>query len=266
MLEIQKFRFQCFIKFLIVLEFSKFTNFVLGRQSIFVHYNDIFYFGEGHSNLMIFYNGIRFNQIYNASKGSRVPQQYFDPIAQKSYSWGDFSFFMRRSKFCAVMDGHSSFSYRFIETLAHGCVPVVISDSFHPPFSRAIDWSRAPVIFLRNRHMPHLRNILESIPEDEYEVMQARTLHFAMMLDQERAQFWELLSYELMIARQNREHLWVRCESRWGLSFISSSLKKKILKKIFWYVPSKSYRISLFLAANCLNFEFFFARNSKISF
>lgn len=66
------------------------------------------------------------------------------PIPKKP--WSDFLY---RSKFCLVPDGFSSISARLYEVLLHGCVPVLLTHAFHPPFERLVDWRRIAV-FLRN--------------------------------------------------------------------------------------------------------------------
>ena len=68
---------------------------------------------------------------------------------------------MRTSRFCAVCDGFAAWSPRLVEVMQHGCVPVIVSDRFLPPFAQWLDWSRFSLRISPSR-LPHLRSILRS--------------------------------------------------------------------------------------------------------
>ena len=128
----------------------------------------------------------------------------------------DFHALIQISKYCLVLDGHSAYTHRFLEVLIRGCIPVVVSDSFHPPLARAIDWANAPVIFLRTRHISKIRHILEAIPDSVYEQMQQDTYHLSGILDYLSPAFQEALVYELAIMRDRKQKLASRCAQRMG--------------------------------------------------
>lgn len=48
---------------------------------------------------------------------------------------------MANSEFAYVPRGDALFSYRLLEAISFGCIPVVLADGWVLPFDRAIDWS-----------------------------------------------------------------------------------------------------------------------------
>lgn len=53
---------------------------------------------------------------------------------------------MRRSIFCLCPLGHATWSSRIYESIASGCIPVIIGDYTLLPFSRFFDWSKFSVL------------------------------------------------------------------------------------------------------------------------
>jgi hypothetical protein len=48
---------------------------------------------------------------------------------------------MAASVFAFVPRGDALFSYRFLEAMSYGCIPVILSDNWVPPFDRTIAWN-----------------------------------------------------------------------------------------------------------------------------
>eukprot|EP00439_Symbiodinium_sp_Y106_P057528 s1868_g8.t1 len=70
---------------------------------------------------------------------------------------------MLSSKFCLVLRGSShTNNVRLVDVMAHGCVPVIVSDDFHPPLESHIPW-RDVALFFRTADLPrliaHLREV-----------------------------------------------------------------------------------------------------------
>jgi hypothetical protein len=94
-----------------------------------------------------------------------------------------FSSLMSRSTFAFVPRGDAMFSYRLIEALSFGCIPVILSDGWVLPFDRLIDWHSISLRFpeLRIREIPP---ILKGFAPNRVSEMRASALqtyrgHFA---------------------------------------------------------------------------------------
>lgn len=80
---------------------------------------------------------------------------------------------MKSSKYCICARGYEVHTPRLVESIFYECVPVIISDNYVPPFLEVLDWE-AFSVFILEKDIPNLRNILISIPEEKYLAMQHR--------------------------------------------------------------------------------------------
>lgn len=80
---------------------------------------------------------------------------------------------MKSSKYCICARGYQVHTPRVVEAIFYECVPVIISDNYVPPFFEVLNWG-AFSVFVQERDIPNLRNILLSIPEERYLAMQSR--------------------------------------------------------------------------------------------
>lgn len=81
---------------------------------------------------------------------------------------------LRQSYFCLVPSGRRLYSYRFLETLQYGCIPVITTndnDLIILPFSEIIDWSKGVIIY-RNSSLSLLPYYLKSINQTRRYEMQ----------------------------------------------------------------------------------------------
>lgn len=92
----------------------------------------------------------------------------FGRMKSDSYVWH-----MKNSKYCICAKGYEVNSPRVVEAINYGCVPVIISDGFVPPFFDVLKWESFAV-FVLERDIPNLKDILVSISERRYVVMQHR--------------------------------------------------------------------------------------------
>ncbi|KAF9612788.1 hypothetical protein IFM89_003798 [Coptis chinensis] len=80
---------------------------------------------------------------------------------------------MKNSKYCICAKGFEVNSPRVVEAIFYECVPVIISDNFVPPFFEVLNWE-AFAVFIPEKDIPNLKNILLSIPEEKYKKLQMR--------------------------------------------------------------------------------------------
>ncbi|XP_050216951.1 probable glycosyltransferase At3g07620 [Mercurialis annua] len=79
--------------------------------------------------------------------------------------------YMKSSKYCVCARGYEVHTPRIVESIFYECVPVIISDNYVPPFFEVLNWD-AFAVFVQEKDVPNLRNILLSIPEEKYRAMQ----------------------------------------------------------------------------------------------
>ncbi|CAE7668574.1 unnamed protein product [Symbiodinium necroappetens] len=84
----------------------------------------------------------------------------FDVSTSFAKDDGDYRERMWRARFCFVLRGSShTNNVRLYDVMAHGCVPVVVSDDFQAPLDRLLPW-REMAVFLPTSSIPRLAEIL----------------------------------------------------------------------------------------------------------
>ena len=91
------------------------------------------------------------------------------------YDTVDYQELMSQSTFCLVPRGRRADTYRFLEALSLGCIPVVLSNDLVKPFSEVIDWTQV-VVQAEERLVFQLPETLRSIPDEEVKRMRIRCL------------------------------------------------------------------------------------------
>ncbi|PON67804.1 Exostosin-like [Parasponia andersonii] len=79
--------------------------------------------------------------------------------------------YMKSSKYCISAKGYEGNTPRVVEAIFYECVPVIISDNYVPPFFDVLNWESFAV-FVLEKDIPNLKNILISITEKRYRQMQ----------------------------------------------------------------------------------------------
>ncbi|XP_019431629.1 PREDICTED: probable glycosyltransferase At3g07620 isoform X1 [Lupinus angustifolius] len=91
----------------------------------------------------------------------------FGPMARDIEGKRIYREYMNSSKYCICARGYEVHTPRIVEAIFSGCVPVIISDNYVPPFFEVLNWE-AFSVHVRESDIPRLRNILVSIPEEKY--------------------------------------------------------------------------------------------------
>ena len=79
---------------------------------------------------------------------TNIRSNYFGKIdALAGIQDNSYSDLLDNSSFGIVARGDALFSYRLLETLSRGAIPIIISDGWILPFDRTIDWSSCSLRF-----------------------------------------------------------------------------------------------------------------------
>mmetsp|Transcript_20255 Transcript_20255/g.30902 ORF Transcript_20255/g.30902 Transcript_20255/m.30902 type:complete len:490 (-) Transcript_20255:66-1535(-) len=66
---------------------------------------------------------------------------------------------MASARYCLIIEGYAPWTPRLTEAIKHGCVPVLLSPSYRPPFADLLDWSKFSIM-LQPDHIESLPSTL----------------------------------------------------------------------------------------------------------
>ncbi|KAF7813868.1 putative glycosyltransferase [Senna tora] len=101
----------------------------------------------------------------------------FGPMPRDMEGKRTYREYMKNSKYCICARGYEVHTPRIVEAIMFECVPVIISDNYVPPFFEVLKWEEFS-LFVQEKDIPHLRNILLSVPEEKYLALQRVQKHF----------------------------------------------------------------------------------------
>ncbi|XP_058747489.1 probable glycosyltransferase At5g03795 [Vicia villosa] len=113
---------------------------------------------------------------------------------------------LRKSKFCLCPSGYEVASPRLVEAIYTGCVPVLISDHYVPPFSDVLNWKSFSVE-VSVEDIPKLKDILMRITPTQYIRMQRRVgqirRHFEVHSPPKRFDVFHMILHSVWLRRLN---------------------------------------------------------------
>ncbi|AES60658.2 exostosin family protein [Medicago truncatula] len=113
---------------------------------------------------------------------------------------------LRKSKFCLCPSGYEVASPRIVEAIYTGCVPVLISDHYVPPFSDVLNWKSFSVE-ISVEDIPKLKDILMRISPTQYIRMQRRVVqirrHFEVHSPPKRFDVFHMILHSVWLRRLN---------------------------------------------------------------
>jgi len=113
-----------------------------------------------------------------------APENHFGKIdARNGQVDPQYAELLRRSLFAFVPRGDAEFSYRLLEVMSFGCIPIVLADGLVLPFDRTIDWHDC-AFHVPEKDVGQIPALLGAIPHERIRAMQtavvaAYTAHLA---------------------------------------------------------------------------------------
>ncbi|XVF31950.1 hypothetical protein REPUB_Repub17cG0039300 [Reevesia pubescens] len=113
---------------------------------------------------------------------------------------------LKNSRFCLCPSGYEVASPRIVEAIYAECVPVLISDSYVPPFSDVLNWNSFSVQ-IAVKDIPNIKKILMSVSQRQYLRMQRRVKqvqrHFVVNANPKRYDVFHMITHSIWLRRLN---------------------------------------------------------------
>lgn len=113
---------------------------------------------------------------------------------------------LKKSRFCLCPSGYEVASPRVVEAIYAECVPVLISESYVPPFSDVLNWNSFAVQ-IQVKDIPNIKEILRGISQTQYLRMQRRVKkvqrHFVLSGTPKRFDAFHMILHSIWLRRLN---------------------------------------------------------------
>lgn len=116
--------------------------------------------------------------MYTTCKHGKKWKQMRDERCEKDnlvYESVDYQSLMENSTFCLIPRGRRLGSFRFLESLSLGCIPVILSNDWVLPFDEVIDWSGV-VVSGDERALFQLPELLRTLEDWQINAMRVKCL------------------------------------------------------------------------------------------
>lgn len=129
-------------------------------------------------------------------------------LDEAQYVKYDFVDLMKQSVFCLTPRGRRLGSYRFLEALQYGCIPVILSNGWIKPFDDIIDWSKASLQY-DERLILQVPDFLRDISKSEIDRLRknGQTLYNTYVSNVEKILLTTIYSIEDRIDHLIRENI-----------------------------------------------------------
>uniref|UniRef100_A0A8R7QVM3 Exostosin GT47 domain-containing protein n=2 Tax=Triticum urartu TaxID=4572 RepID=A0A8R7QVM3_TRIUA len=118
----------------------------------------------------------------------------------------DYFAYMHRSRFCLCPSGYEVASPRVVEAIHAGCIPVLVTDGYAPPFADVLRWESFSVS-VPVADIPRLKEVLERIPTAEVERLREGVRlvkrHFTLRQPPERLDMFHMILHSVWLRRLN---------------------------------------------------------------
>ena len=115
---------------------------------------------------------------------------------------------LKKSRFCLCPSGYEVASPRVVEAIYAECVPVLISDSYVPPFSDVLNWKSFSVQ-VEVKDIPNIKKILMGISQRQYLRMYKRVKqvqrHFVVNGSPKRFDVFHMSVHSIWLRRLNTQ-------------------------------------------------------------
>ncbi|KAF5741350.1 putative Catalytic [Tripterygium wilfordii] len=113
---------------------------------------------------------------------------------------------LRKSRFCLCPSGYEVASPRVVEAIYTGCIPVLISDGYVPPFSDVLNW-KAFSVEIQVKDIENIKSLLRRISTRQYLRLQRRVKqvqrHFLVNGNPKRFDVFHMTMHSIWLRRLN---------------------------------------------------------------